>query len=132
MDTEFLKQNKKRILVIEDDVALMNMLFLFLESSQYEVFRESRGDMGYQRALELRPDLILLDLNLPGMLGTEVCEKVKSDPRLKDISVMMMTGDMKSVPDKLKGFSLGADDYIIKPFDLAILRAHIQVILKAK
>ena len=131
MATESQNPNKKRILIIEDDIALRSMLRLFLESLGYgEVFQETRGDTGYEKVVDLRPDLVLLDITLPGMVGTEVCKKIKSDPRVKDIPVLMMTGDRKSIPDKLAGFSLGAEDYIIKPFDLAILGARVQSILK--
>ena len=108
------QQNKKRILIVEDDFALRSMLALLMQSLGYEVFQEENGAEAVQKVLDLRPDLILLDVNLPGMKGTEICGKVKSDVRVKDIPVLMMTGEFRETQDKLKGFALGADDYIIK------------------
>ena len=122
--------NRKRILVIEDDFPVRMMLVRFLESNGYEVFQEDTGSNGYQKALDLRPDLIIMDLNLPGMNGTEICEKIKADTRIKDIPVIMMTGNFKEVKDKVKGFHLGADDYFLKPLDIAVLAARVKTLLK--
>src|SRR5438045_3030128 len=115
------QSNKKRILIVEDDFALRSMLALLMQSLGYEVFQEETGSAAYQKVVDLRPDMILLDVNLPGMKGTEVCGKVKADSRLKDIPVLMMTGEFRETEDKVKGFSLGADDYIVKPVDISIL-----------
>ena len=123
------ESNKKRILIVEDDFALRSMLALLMQSLGYEVFQEETGSGAYQKILDLRPDLVLLDVNLPGMKGTEVCAKAKSDPRLKDIPVLMMTGEFRETEDKVKGFSLGADDYIVKPVDISILSARVKAML---
>ena len=122
----------KRILIVEDDSALRGMFVQLFKSRGLDVHEEMRGDRAYPRTLELRPDLILMDLNLPGMNGTEACAQVKADPRVKDAVVVMITGDMKSVPDKIKGFALGADDYVLKPCDLAVLLARIESLLAPK
>ncbi len=123
---------KKRILVVEDEMSTRTMLVKLLESVGYEVFQEERGDTGLDRVYDLRPDLLLLDLNLPNLTGTEICAKLKSDPRVRDIPILMMTGEFKSPEDKIKGFGLGADDYITKPFDLSILLSRIQNLFKAQ
>ena len=121
--------NKKRILIVEDDFALRSMLALLMQSLGYEVFQEETGSGALQKILDLRPDLVLLDVNLPGMKGTEVCGKAKLDPRVKDIPILMMTGEFRETEDKVKGFTLGADDYIVKPVDISILSARVKAML---
>lgn len=123
------RQNKIRVLIVEDDFALRSMLALLMQSLGYEVFQEENGGTAVQKVLDLRPDLILLDVNLPGMKGTEICGKVKSDARVKDIPILMMTGEFRETEDKVKGFGLGADDYIVKPVDISILIARVRAIL---
>ena len=130
MDTELQAEGLKRILVVEDDFSLRAMLSRFLESLRYEVFTAEDGSIGLEKATQLRPDLILTDLNLPFMSGLEMSAKIKSDPRLKDIPILMMTGDLTAMKDKLKGFGNGADDYIVKPVDIAVLAAKIKMILR--
>ena len=125
-------QNKARILIVEDDFALRSMLALLMQSLGYEVFQEENGGTAVQKVLDLRPDLVLLDVNLPGMKGTEICRKVKSDVRVKDIPILMMTGEFRETEDKLKGFGLGADDYVLKPVDISILIARVRAILGAR
>src|SRR3989338_9048148 len=126
------QQNKKRILIVEDDFALRSMLALLMQSLGYEVFHEENGGTAVQKILDLRPDMILLDVNLPGMKGTEICGKVKADARVKDIPVLMMTGEFRAPEDKVKGFTLGADDYILKPVDISILSARVKAMLSAR
>jgi DNA-binding response OmpR family regulator len=127
METE----NKKRILIVEDDFALRSMLVLLMQSLGYEVFQEENGGAGVQKILDLRPDLVLLDVNLPGMKGTEICSIVKADVRVKDIPILMMTGEYRETDDKVKGFTLGADDYVLKPVDISILSARVKALLAA-
>ena len=108
------------------------MLALLMQSLGYEVFQEENGAAANQKVLDLRPDMILLDVNLPGMKGTEICGHIKSDVRVKDIPVLMMTGEFRAVEDKVKGFGLGADDYILKPVDISILSARVKAMLSNK
>ena len=124
--------NKKRILIVEDDFALRSMLVLLMQSLGYEVFQEENGGSAVQKVLDLRPDMILLDVNLPGMKGTEICGIVKADVRVKDIPILMMTGEFRETDDKVKGFTLGADDYILKPVDISILSARVKAMLSGR
>jgi len=126
------QQNKKRILIVEDDFALRSMLALLMQSLGYEVFQEENGGAAVQKVLDLRPDMILLDVNLPGMRGTEICKLVKSDVRVKDIPILMMTGEYRDTDDKVKAFSLGADDYVLKPVDISILSARVKAMISAR
>jgi DNA-binding response OmpR family regulator len=125
-------QNKTRILIVEDDFALRSMLALLMQSLGYEVYQEENGSSAVRKVLDLRPDLILLDVNLPGMKGTEICGKVKSDVRVKDIPILMMTGEFREIEDKVEGFDRGADDYVVKPVDIGILIARVRAILGAR
>ncbi len=122
-------QNKKRILIVEDDFALRSMLALLMQSLGYEVFQEENGGAAVQKILDLRPDMILMDVNLPGMKGTEICGIVKKDVRVKDIPILIMTGEFRETDDKLRGFMQGADDYILKPVDISILSARVKAML---
>ena len=123
------QQNKKRILIVEDDFALRSMLVLLMQSLGYEVFQEENGGSAVQKILDLRPDLVLLDVNLPGMKGTDICASVKGDVRVKDIPILMMTGEFRETDDKVKAFGLGADDYVLKPVDIGILSARVKAMI---
>lgn len=132
MVTESQAHKRQRILIVEDDFSVRGMYSQLFRSHGYEVFEESDGASGLQKILSLRPDLIIMDLQLPGLMGTDLCAKVKSDPRIKDIPVIMLTGVLKGTNDKVQGLGVGADDYIIKPCDLTILVARVQALLKKR
>ena len=123
-------EDKRRILIVEDDFTLRSMLALLMQSLGYEVFEEENGGTAVQKVIRLRPDLIMLDINLPGARGTEICAAIKADTRVKDIPVLMMTGEFRETEDKVKGFKLGADDYVLKPVDISILSARVKALLK--
>jgi diguanylate cyclase (GGDEF)-like protein len=115
---------KNRILVVDDDP----LLLAFLETALADVGSLSVAESG-ERAIELAkttppPDLILLDVGMPGMDGHEVCRKLKADPATRDIPVIFATAANQE-QDEAKGFKLGAADYITKPFRLPVLRARV-------
>jgi DNA-binding response OmpR family regulator len=113
----------KTILVIEDDVSILSGLKDNLEYEGYAVLTETNGEKGLYAALNKKPDLILLDIMLPGMNGYEVCRKVKKeDP---EIPVIMITA-RGSEMDKVSGLDIGADDYVTKPFSIPELMARIR------
>ena len=122
----------KRLLMIDDDTTLANLVTEFITQEGWECFHSEDGEQGYQEALTLRPDVILLDLNLPGIGGMELCGRFKSDPRLSHVPIIMLTGAYKEVKDRVKGLGRGADDYILKPFDLDILLARINPITQVR
>jgi len=115
-----------RILLVEDDQRLADMVAEFLESSGFEVSTEHRGDVAVNAILRLRPDAVVLDVNLPGMSGFEVCQMVRSDYRG---AIIMLTARGDEV-DEILGLEFGADDYIAKPVKprvlLARLRSHLR------
>jgi two-component system phosphate regulon response regulator PhoB len=118
-----------RILVIEDEQDLQKVLDFNLHEAGHEVFSVLRGREGLQLAREKKPDLIILDLMLPDLAGTEVCKALKRDPKTQGIAVLMLTAKGEEV-DRVVGFELGADDYVVKPFSVRELLLRIDVILR--
>ena len=114
------------ILIIEDEVTLARILQSYLEREGYHVLSAQRGDTGLDLCLSENVDLVLLDLNLPGMDGVDVATEVL---REKDIPIIMVTARVEEI-DRLKGLELGADDYITKPFSLSVLRARVNTQLR--
>jgi len=111
---------KKRILIIEDHPETSEMMARMLELEGYEVLIASDGKMGIEKTLSEKPNLILLDVMLPGMSGFEVCEKLKSDPKTSQIPIIIVS--IRAAEESIrKGKSLGANDYLPKPFDPAKL-----------
>lgn len=103
-----------KILIVEDDPFLSDLVFLKLKKEGYEVFMANDGVNGLQLAAEKMPDLILLDLVMPILGGFEVLKKLKDDPKLKDISVIIFSNLGHKEYDIMEGKRLGADDFLIK------------------
>ncbi|HVJ89829.1 MAG TPA: response regulator [Labilithrix sp.] len=118
-----------RILVIEDEADIQQVLDYNLREKGHKVFIAGTGEEGLKIAREKRPDLVLLDLMLPGMPGTEVCKVLKSDPATKNTQVLMLTAKGEEI-DRVVGFELGADDYVVKPFSVRELLLRVQAILR--
>lgn len=117
----------KTILVIEDDISILRGLKDNLEYEGYAVVTETNGERGLQSALSKKPDLILLDIMLPGMNGYEICRRVKKEK--PDLPVIMITA-RGSEMDKVSGLDIGADDYITKPFSIPELLARVRAVLR--
>lgn len=118
-----------RILVIEDETDLQQVLEYNLRQAGHQVIAALRGHDGLRLARERHPDLVLLDLMLPDLAGTELCKALKRDPRTQDIPVLMLTAKGEEI-DRVLGFELGADDYVVKPFSVRELLLRVQAILK--
>ena len=118
-----------RVLVIEDERDLQKVLEFNLRQAGHEVSSTARGREGLQLAREQKPELLLLDLMLPDLSGTEVCKALKQDPETRDIAVVMLTAKGEEV-DRIVGFELGADDYVAKPFSVRELLLRVQAILR--
>ncbi len=114
-----------KILVVEDDPYLLKIIRSYLEREHYEVLTCMRGDTGLEIALMQNPDIVLLDLNLPGLDGLDVASELR---RKKDIPIIMVTARIEET-DRLTGFSTGADDYIGKPFSPRELVAREKAVL---
>lgn len=117
------------ILIIEDEKDLAQLVSYNLEQAGFRAKIESNGSDGYERAQRESPDLILLDLMLPKMNGLEVCRLLRSNPKTKTIPVIMLTAKGEEI-DRVVGFEMGADDYIVKPFSPRELVLRVKAILK--
>jgi two-component system, OmpR family, phosphate regulon response regulator PhoB len=118
-----------RILIIEDEKDLQQVLDYNLRQAGHETMQALGGQEGLRLAHERRPDLVLLDLMLPDVPGTEVCKALKRDERTRDIPVVMLTARAEEV-DRVVGFELGADDYVVKPFSVRELLLRLQALLR--
>jgi len=118
---------KKHILVIEDESSLSMAIRDELEFEGFEASVVEDGITGLDRILAEAPDLVILDLMLPGKSGFEICREVRG--RGMDTPIIMLTARAQEV-DRVKGLELGADDYVIKPFSLAELVARIRAVLR--
>jgi two-component system, OmpR family, response regulator len=115
-----------KILVVDDDPAIRNLVFRFLRQKTYEVEASEDGKSALEKFAQFKPDLVILDVNLPDYNGYTLCEQMHKE---SDVYILMLTS--RSDPaDKIKGFSLGADDYLTKPFDLQELEYRVQAILR--
>ena len=124
-------KEKPKILFVEDDLSLQKSISYILKEEGFEVICSATGEEAVELAKKMSPDLILLDLILPGMDGFGVCELLKKDPQTEKIFIIMFTG--KGLVDEIvKGLELYADDYITKPFEPKILLARIQAVLRRK
>ena len=121
----------QRILIVEDAPTDRRMLNRQLGNQAYEVLEAEDGDRGFQLALEEQPDLILLDIMMPGKDGFEVCSMLKADERTEDIPVIFLTAKTETV-DKVHGLDQGAADYITKPFESAEVLARVRAQLRIK
>ena len=118
-----------RILVVEDEVDIRQILAYNLGQAGHEVLTADRGSVALDLARKELPDLVLLDLMLPDISGLEVCRQLKSDPALREVPVMMLTARSEEI-DRVVGFELGADDYVVKPFSVRELMLRVQAVLR--
>jgi DNA-binding response OmpR family regulator len=122
---------KKKIAVIEDEPDISELLVYNLEKEGYAVIRAFDGAEGLQLIRQERPDLILLDLMLPGMDGLEICQALKRDDQYKDTPIIMLTAKSEE-SDIVVGLQMGADDYVTKPFSPKIVLARVKTALRRR
>jgi DNA-binding response OmpR family regulator len=115
------------ILVIDDDESLRDTIGVMLEQEGFRAVLEGDGLSGYERAMSLKPDLILVDLRLPGMTGAEICKQLRAAQVRTPIIVLSAIGDEI---DKVLLLEIGADDYVVKPFGTRELLARIRALLR--
>jgi len=119
------------LLTVDDSSFIHELVELRLADDELRQYHAHDGSQGVEMAVALRPDVILLDVILPGLSGFDVCRQLKSDPRTAQIPVIFLTGASDTL-NKVQGFDLGAVDYVTKPFDPAELRARIRAALRTK
>ncbi len=115
----------KQILIVDDDPTLLRFFGEYLTGEGYQVITARNGSEALRAAFQNRPDLVILDVMMPGMDGWEVCARIRE---MSSIPVILVTGKT-SEADKLRGFKLGADDYVTKPFSFAEVAARIRAVL---
>lgn len=116
----------KTVLIIEDEPELVKVLSSYLEKENFSVLKAYRGDTGFKLWDRERPDLVLLDLNLPGMNGLNVARKIR---RQANTPIIMVTARVEEM-DQLIGLELGADDYVTKPFSPRVVVAKVRAVLR--
>lgn len=120
---------QSKILIIEDEAAIRDMLKFTLTASDYEVAEAANAEDGWKLALEHKPDLILLDWMMPGTSGVALAKRLRQNDKTLTIPIIMLTARGEE-EDQVQGFDSGADDYVIKPFSPRALVARIQALLR--
>lgn len=118
-----------RILIVEDESDLAELIAFHLRTEGCHVEIAGNGRLGLERALADPPDMILLDLMLPEMTGSEVCRNLRRESRTTSVPVLMLTAKGEEI-DRVVGFEVGADDYVVKPFSLRELLLRIKALLR--
>lgn len=124
-----MAEAKHKILIVEDDPDVAEMLNAYFRVQGYEVFTVNWGEDGVRAGQSVSPDIIILDIRLPDIDGFEVARRLRSDRRTREIPIIFLTEKRERV-DRLQGFEVGADDYITKPFDVQELRLRVRNALK--
>ena len=122
-------KNKKRVLVVDDEPDIRELVQHHLEIEGFEVLSAPDGEKGLFLIQNELPDLIILDLMLPGIDGLEVCRKLNNIESTSDIPIIMLTAKGEEI-DIIKGLAYGADDYVTKPFSPRVLMARVKAILR--
>lgn len=118
-----------KILVIDDDKAINELIRVNLELAGYSVIQALDGTKGFALAKQELPNLILLDVMMPEVDGFTVAQRIRQNPETKNIPILMLTA-LSQLNDKVKGFDLGVDDYLTKPFEMDELKVRIRALLK--
>lgn len=118
-----------KILIVEDEPDILNLLHFNLQSQGYDSYTAKDGESGLKLFQELRPDLVILDIMLPGQSGLEICRQIRSLPGGKQTAVLLLTAKGEE-QDRVLGFETGADDYVVKPFSPRELMLRVKAILR--
>jgi len=121
--------DKRKILVVDDEADILDLISYNLSKEGYDVSTASDGGEALSEIRKMRFDLIVLDLMIPGMPGMEICRILRSDPKTKNLPIIMLTAKGEEV-DRVLGLEMGADDYITKPFSPRELVARIRAVMR--
>lgn len=121
--------SKAKILVIEDEEAQLELISYNLQALGFAVEKAQSGEQGLELAIEILPDLIILDWMLPGVSGIEVCRRLKAKKSTKKIPLIMLTARGEEA-DRIRGLETGADDYVVKPYSINELMARVRAMLR--
>lgn len=120
---------QKKILVVDDEKDIVELISYNLEQEGFAVIKAYDGQMAWERVKTAKPDLVVLDLMIPGIHGLEVCKLIRRDAATETLPIIMLTAKSDQV-DKILGLELGADDYVTKPFNIRELIARIRAVLR--
>ncbi len=123
--------SRKKILVVEDETDILDLIDYKLSQEGFQVLRATEGELGLEKARSQDPDLILLDIMLPGIDGLEICRRLKRDPLTETIPIIFVSAKGEE-SDVVSGLELGADDYLVKPFSPRELVARSRAVLRRK
>lgn len=118
-----------KILVVDDDIAINELIKVNLEMHSYKVSQAFDGTEGFALAKQILPDLIILDVMMPEVDGYTVAQRIRQNENTKDIPIIMLTA-LSQLNDKVKGFDIGVDDYLVKPFEIEELFVRVRALLK--
>ncbi len=118
-----------RILIVEDERGLVQSLSWYFSREGYETLVAHDGPEGLRKAQQVIPDVILLDVMLPGLDGLSICKELRRGERTRDIPIIMITAKSEEA-DQIEGFARGADDYVTKPFNNKILLQRVKALLR--
>ncbi len=119
----------KRILIIEDEADLADLLGYNLRKAGYRADVAADGNAGLKRAMDERPDLVILDVMMPHLSGLQVARLLRTDPKTTSIPILMLTAKGEET-DQIAGLQVGADDYVTKPFSMKLLLARVEALLR--
>jgi two-component system alkaline phosphatase synthesis response regulator PhoP len=119
-----------RLLIVEDNIVILTMQKQIFEMEGYDITTAQDGIDALKKAKNEKPDIILLDVNIPGMNGFEVCRQIKGDPDLSDSIVVMISAVYYSDEDARKGMAMGADAYFTKPYENEVLQSKIKELIE--
>jgi DNA-binding response OmpR family regulator len=122
---------RKKVLVVDDERDLVELIGMNLQRNGYEVVSANDGATGLDLARKQKPDLLILDVMMPGLSGQDVTRALKADPDTASLPIVMLTAKTEET-DIIVGLSLGADDYVTKPFSMKVLLARVGAVLRRK
>jgi two-component system alkaline phosphatase synthesis response regulator PhoP len=120
---------QKRILIVDDEKDIVDLISYNLEKEGFATVKAYDGESALELVKAKRPDMVLLDLMLPGIRGLEVCKFIRKNPETEGLPIIMLTAKGDQV-DKILGFEMGADDYVTKPFNVRELIARVRAVLR--
>ncbi|MDD5655950.1 MAG: response regulator transcription factor [Elusimicrobia bacterium] len=119
-----------KILIVDDDADLCSMLRVCFKNAGHSVFTAASGREALLAALDSRPDIVICDVVIPDMNGFELCRRLRAQPKTAGVALVLMSGTSQAERDQLEGFSLGADDYVLKPCPPAVLLAKVEAVMR--
>jgi len=122
----------KKILIVEDNIVILTMQKQIFEMEGYDIITAQEGMDALKKIHNESPDIVLLDVNIPGMNGFELCRQIKEDPNLRHIIVVMISAVYYSEEDAKKGMAMGADAYFTKPYENELLQAKIKELVETR